>query len=148
MQGVCKRNATGPLLQAKWLVQQTVAQLFRQLLRELAQSPETMHKQYKTSPGKATKVAKNKKTRREIERERGRVSGRRREREQRQAAGEDKSIEYSPRAAMCQQLKLNLVNWKNTKHTHTYAHSHTHMHTYTVTNAVYNFHANCHKSRK
>lgn len=79
MLGVCKRNATGPLLQAKWLVQQTVAQLFRQLLRELAQSPETMHKQYEISPGKATKVAKNKKTRQEIERERDRVSGRRRE---------------------------------------------------------------------
>lgn len=51
------------------------------------------------------------------------------EREQRQAAGEDKSIEYSPRAAMCQQLKLNLVNWKNTKHTYTHAHWHTHTHT-------------------
>lgn len=77
MQSECKENATGPLLQAKRPVQETVAQLFRQLLRELAQSPETMHKQYETSPGKATKVATHKKTRLEIERER--VSGRKRE---------------------------------------------------------------------
>lgn len=68
MQGAKEGNAGGQLLQAKWPVQQTVAQLFRQLLRELATSPETMHKQYETSPGKATKVAKNKKerTRREV----------------------------------------------------------------------------------
>lgn len=74
MQEGSKGNAGGQLLQAKWPVQQTVAQLFRQLLRELAtRDPETMHKQYETSPGKATKVAKNKKerTRREVYRKKG-----------------------------------------------------------------------------
>jgi len=73
------------------------------------------------------------------------------------------TIDNSPRAAMCRQLKLNLVNWHNSrqsrvqhisahKHTHTHIHSQTltliHRYRSTDTNAVYNFHANCHKSRK
>lgn len=148
MQGVCKRNATGPLLQAKWLVQQTVAQLFRQLLRELAQSPETMHKQYETSPGKATKVAKNKKTRREIGRERGRVSGRRRERAKTSSWRRQK-LRVFPTCGHVPAIETQFSQLeKHQAHLHTCTLAYTHTHTYTVTNAVYNFHANCHKSRK
>lgn len=145
MQSECKENATGPLLQAKRPVQQTVAQLFRQLLRELAQSPETMHKQYETSPGKATKVATHKKTRLEIERERERVSGRKREKKA--SSWRRQKHRVFPTCGHVPAIETQFSQLA--KHqAHTHMHTRTNTHTYTVTNAVYNFHANCHKSRK